>query len=1221
MFVIITLAVILLIKENNLITPTKTTQVTKQEKQTSTSTPELTSTTSTTPILTSVASTTTIPTTTTTTPTTTTTTTTPPTTTTTTTPPTTTPPPTTTTPVAETTTTTTRLTPPQPPEQTTTTTTVSNDSPLPVTVENYDFTGTPFDGIKITKIKRLLPSKVLSFPEGSNIIHIGPGPSSPNASLFLNDDMKFSLISIIIPPTVTSIGSSAFKEASRLTNITFMSIVGFEPSVYNIKEIGEFAFQRCVELKKVFLPKSIQNIGIACFANCHNLKEIIFEDNSEIKTIPSSFALLNNLTYITIPGSVTSIGAYAFSQIELDNATQEKIRESRNGSTIKEIIFIGNKPTIDPTSFFGINEPLKIYYNFEATNWSDDIINIDFTGRKTYSIKPKPIVAFINSNYDYTSENNNYTLTKIKRILDNGEVYFPSNINIIQIGNDSTPIINKDDNIASRFNKIIIPQSVIVIGSKAFQEIANLSSVEFESLLYNTTSVLTTINKSAFMNCNKLTNISIPYTVTSLGENCFQLCSNLKNIMFSPGSIVKTIPDRFAYLSGLTSVVIPDSVTRIEENAFAQVELTVDGTRLVPNKGISTIKEIIFEGNKPSMDETSFYGINELQICYYTNTTGWTNTIRNRDNDKVIYFITPLEILPFNNNNYTTSQTPTPTLTAINNILPSGIIYIPYFANINTIDGNTSTDVCKSIIQFGEDYNYNITIPQTITSINSCAFKNALGLTSINFKSPSYISNIGENAFNNTGLENITIPKSIVSLGKFCFDSSSKLTNLTIDMQDSYLELKEIPERFVSLSRLTNFTVPKGVTSIGEYAFAQTVGSGAQTTSVTSTIKYIYFRSDLPSKIPSTAFTGIDNLQIYYNYNSTGWPAGGAEGLYITGSNGTAYKVTQKPVLLIDPTNYRYVFDNTTPNPDNIISKKYNIIINEVLNTLSGTVLFAFEYNIIEIGDRNNPTTASNRNLITTLNGKFNNSGTALLNQKIGELIIPSSVRKINNYALYYGTMLRSVLFNSNSTLTEIGIGAFQYCITLPTITIPSTVRVINDRCFKDCDLLTSITFGNNSNLETISSQAFAYSGLTKITIPASVTSIGDYAFANYVAEEGLGTGQNFNIKDKSLEIIFEGNKPTMGKQVFNLIKDLNIKYYDGATGWNTDIGYLPLTDGTDPTSTDPKLKYNLTLTVGKALRARAIPRVAGFSNKENFGQTSLNKTPLMKQMTNFGLL
>ena len=89
---------------------------------------------------------------------------------------------------------------------------------------------------------------------------------------------------------------------------------------------------------------------------------------------------------------------------------------------------------------------------------------------------------------------------------------------------------------------------------------------------------------------------------------------------------------------------------------------------------------------------------------------------------------------------------------------------------------------------------------------------------------------------------------------------------------------------------------------------------------------------------------------------------------------------------------------------------------------------------------------------------------------------------------------MSSVSFESGSLLTSIGGSAFQES-GLTSITIPASVTSIGNDAFYSCNSLTSVSFESGSQLTSIGNYAFYSTGLTTITIPASVTSIGNDAF------------------------------------------------------------------------------------------------------------------------------
>jgi hypothetical protein len=115
------------------------------------------------------------------------------------------------------------------------------------------------------------------------------------------------LKNIIIPASVTKIGSRAFLGCKRLDNIIII-ITGSA-----LKKIGSYAFSNCSRLNNVILPKTVTDIGESAFSNCSRLgKFTLPEDVTEIK--PRTFKGCANLRNMDIPqgSKLTTIGANVF---------------------------------------------------------------------------------------------------------------------------------------------------------------------------------------------------------------------------------------------------------------------------------------------------------------------------------------------------------------------------------------------------------------------------------------------------------------------------------------------------------------------------------------------------------------------------------------------------------------------------------------------------------------------------------------------------------------------------------------------------------------------------------------------------------------------------------------------------------------------------------------------------------------------------------------------
>jgi hypothetical protein len=100
-------------------------------------------------------------------------------------------------------------------------------------------------------------------------------------------------------------------------------------------------------------------------------------------------------------------------------------------------------------------------------------------------------------------------------------------------------------------------------------------------------------------NCTNLTSIIIPNSVTSIGEEAFRFCTGLTSIII-PESVISIGKGAFYKCTGLTSITIPDSVTSIREGVF---------------EGCSGLISIIIPESVTSIGDYAFYSCREdLQI-------------------------------------------------------------------------------------------------------------------------------------------------------------------------------------------------------------------------------------------------------------------------------------------------------------------------------------------------------------------------------------------------------------------------------------------------------------------------------------------------------------------------------------------------------------------------------------------------------------------------------
>ena len=170
-----------------------------------------------------------------------------------------------------------------------------------------------------------------------------------------------------------------------------------------------------------------------------------------------------------------------------------------------------------------------------------------------------------------------------------------------------------------------IGYGVTGIGSAAFSP----SSWAVGSALTSVTipSSVTYIGDYAFYFCKNLTDVVIPDSVTSIGMNAFDGCSSLKSVVI-PNGVTVIEQETFFECTGLTGVVIPDGVTKIGHDAFYGCTSLTSVT--IPD-GITTISEgtflncsgltsVTIPASVTTIGGLAFTGCDSLKDVYYGGT-------------------------------------------------------------------------------------------------------------------------------------------------------------------------------------------------------------------------------------------------------------------------------------------------------------------------------------------------------------------------------------------------------------------------------------------------------------------------------------------------------------------------------------------------------------------------------------------------------------------------
>ena len=187
----------------------------------------------------------------------------------------------------------------------------------------------------------------------------------------------------------------------------------------------------------------------------------------------------------------------------------------------------------------------------------------------------------------------------------------------------------------SKITSVTIPDNITSIGRYAFQNCDDLRSITIPNTVTSITipNRVTTIDRGTFC-ASGLTNVTIPNSVTSIEGDAFFGCSGLTSITI-PASVTSIGRQAFWGCTGLTSITIPNSVTNISDWAF----LNCSGlTSVTIGNGVTSIgkgafynceelESVTIPDSVTSIKNSAFGGCKELKITFNGTKAQW-NTIK-----------------------------------------------------------------------------------------------------------------------------------------------------------------------------------------------------------------------------------------------------------------------------------------------------------------------------------------------------------------------------------------------------------------------------------------------------------------------------------------------------------------------------------------------------------------------------------------------------------------
>ena len=643
-----------------------------------------------------------------------------------------------------------------------------------------------------------------------------------------------------IPTTVTSIGNGAFAGCSNLTSVNIPA---------NVTSIDEAAFMSCINLTSVTIPANVTAIGAAAFEGCTSLASV---------TVYAPSCSLGSNTFDHCAGDF---------KIYVFNENVNYYKYTANWDYYKSLITGLNGGYCGTTG----HETDVMWLltgtspNYTLTIWGTGaMVDYDSGNQPWYSLRNQITTVTIESGVTSIGNSAFYNCTNLASItipssvtsIGNNAFIMCSKLASITIPSSVTTIGNNAFAGCTSMESITIPSSVTTIGVSAFGGCTKMESFNVaegnanyaseDGVLFNKTKTtivsypagktaityeipasVTTIGNNAFEDCTNLTSITIPANVTSIGDDAFYYCTSLTSITI-PASVTAIGARAFCYCTSLTSITIPANVTSIGDGAFI---------------ACSKLASVIVLATTPPALEVGAFNENasgrkiyvpSASVGTYKGTTGWSayesailaipfvasgNCGTEGHESEVTWEISGFE------NNYLLTISGTGAMAGYD---PGEQPWKAYNGGITSVViGNGVTNIGRNICYGYTTLTY-VSIPASVTSIGEQAFKGCTNLTSITI--PDDVTSIGKKAFCIcSSLSSINIPAGIETFDRSWFDGCSSLTainvangNANYSSEDGVLFNKAQTTliQYPAGKEATTYTIPSTVTSIGNEAFS-----------------------------------------------------------------------------------------------------------------------------------------------------------------------------------------------------------------------------------------------------------------------------------------------------------------------------------------------------------------------------------------------------------------
>ena len=645
-------------------------------------------------------------------------------------------------------------------------------------------------------------TEVENFPSGITKI--------PDSS-FMSDKV-LAKVTYAAPEKMTGIGASAFSGCEVL-----VSDASYSPITENMVTIGASAFMGCKgeQFTTVTIPASVTKLEQNTFANCLSLATVTFTNTESVTEIAAKcFANDGALTECELPAKLevlgdSAFGATALTHVRIPVTLREAKQPFSECQQIGQIEWEEGLTRVIDNLFQNMKSSLKVDFQAQIT----EIGNHAFDSSLITGI---------------TGTNN---LVKI------GEYAFNSCVGIS--GKVELPAVTEIH--AYAFSKIfatdfVISEDITLIDTGAFMNCTNLKAINkndgVADVDLGNMKKLAEIGKQAFAGCSSIVSLRLSGTITKINDSAFSKLTTLANVKFNDNGEAGTTELGSSVFSGCTNLVEVSTAKNVGIIGSSAFSGCIKLMRLNLAEGLQIIKKDAFAGCT-RLEGALPEGVNEK----YSSASGAKVML---PNEKSVLEI-PGTVTAIEDSAFANCYSADETLQADGEKEPSdykiGIKAVHIAGNpAGTTIGASAFAGCQNLtkLTLGEGVTglgdsalkdtrlEEITIPPTFetgtaknspfTSGENSTLRKVTFADGIQVIPQYFLSNI-------TTLTKIEIPASVQKIGDHAFADCSNLTAVTFkEPADSKLTTIDT-SAFEGCSLMTLFKLPEGVTTINASAF------------------------------------------------------------------------------------------------------------------------------------------------------------------------------------------------------------------------------------------------------------------------------------------------------------------------------------------------------------------------------------------------------------------